>query len=122
MNDYIPSITADVNLDEGNLVFKLVVFTGNLDKAGLDSVRTKVEEVVDSIESEKFVVFDFDKLEFINSESIGFLLMLHTRLVKKGAKLVVVRAIDRVKDVLDVIGLLKIMDYFPTIEEFKKSL
>ncbi|MBU0667903.1 STAS domain-containing protein [Patescibacteria group bacterium] len=122
MNDYLPSITVNIQPGDDNASYKVVSFTGNLDKAGLESVRTKVEEVIDTVKSEKFVVFDFKNLEFINSESIGFLLMLHTRLVKKGAKLVIVHAIDHVKDVLDVIGMLKIIEYYPTLEEFRLSL
>ncbi len=122
MNDYTPSIKLDIQPAGENTDYRLVSFNGNLDKAGLDSVRNQIEEVVDTVKDEQYVVFNFENLEFINSESIGFLLMLHTRLVKKEKKLVIVHAIDHVKDVLDVIGMLKIIAYFPSMEEFQQSL
>lgn len=122
MNDYASSITIDIKPAGHHDQYRLVGFIGNLDKAGLDEVRGQIEEVVDSVKDEEFVVFNFEHLEFINSESIGFLLMLHTRLVKKQKKLIIVDAVDHVKDVLDVIGMLKIIDYYPSLEEFEKTL
>lgn len=122
MNDYSSSITIDIKPAGQSKDYRLVGFIGNLDKAGLDEVRSQIEEVVDSVKDEKYVVFNFENLEFINSESIGFLLMIHTRLVKKNKKLIIVDAVDHVKDVLDVIGMLKIIDYYPNLEEFEKSI
>lgn len=122
MNDYTSSITIDIKPSGEHKEYRLINFIGNLDKAGLDEVRSQIEEVVDSVYDEKYVVFNFENLEFINSESIGFLLMLHTRLVKKEKKLILVNAVDHVKDVLDVIGMLKIIDYYPDIDEFEKTL
>lgn len=122
MSDYTSAITIEIKPSGHHKDYRLINFIGNLDKAGLEEVRTQIEEVVDSVKDENYLVFNFEHLEFINSESIGFLLMLHTRLVKKMKKLVIVHAIDHVKDVLDVIGMLKIIEYYPTIEEFEKNL
>lgn len=122
MNDYSSSIALDIKPSGHHKDYRLISFIGNLDKAGLDEVRAQIEEIVESVHDEKYLVFNFEDLEFINSEGIGFLLMLHTRLVKKDKKLIIVHAVDHVKDVLDVIGMLKIIDYYPNFEAFEKTL
>lgn len=104
-----------------NSNFRLCSFEGPLDKAGLDSIREEIEKFEGEIGDEKYLVFDFEKLSFINSESIGFLLTMHTRLVKRGKRLVVISPVDHVKDVLNVIGVLKIIDSYDSIGEFEKN-
>lgn len=122
MNDYTSSLALDVKPSGFHKDYRLVKFVGNLDKAGLEAVRAQIEEVSDQVKDEKYLVFDFELLEFINSESIGFLMMVHTHLEHAGKKLVIVNPVDHVKDVLDVIGLLKIIDCYPSLEEFEQSL
>ena len=122
MNDYTSSITVDIKPQGFKKEYRLVSFIGSLDKAGLTEVRDQIEEVTEAVRDEQYLVFNFENLEFINSESIGFLLMIHTRLVKKDKKLVIVDAVDHVKDVLEVIGMLKIVEYHPTLEEFERNI
>ncbi|HMR01682.1 MAG TPA: STAS domain-containing protein [Candidatus Gracilibacteria bacterium] len=122
MNDYTSSITIDIKPKGFKKEYRLISFIGSLDKAGLTEIRDQVEEVTESVQEEQYLVFNFQNLEFINSESIGFLLMIHTRLVKKDKKLVIVDAVDHVKDVLEVIGMLKIVEYHPTMEDFERNI
>lgn len=122
MNDYTSSITVDIKPKGFKKEYRLVGFIGSLDKAGLTEIRDQIEEVAEAVNDEQYLVFNFGQLEFINSESIGFLLMIHTRLVKKEKKLVIVDAVDHVKDVLEVIGMLKIIEYHPTLEDFERSI
>lgn len=122
MNDYTSSITIDIKPKGFKQEYRLVNFIGSLDKAGLTEVRQQIEEVADAVQDEKYLVFNFANLEFINSESIGFLLMIHTRMVKKERSLVIVDAVDHVKDVLEVIGMLKIVEYHASLEEFERSI
>ena len=122
MNDYTSSITVDIKPQGFKKEYRLVSFIGSLDKAGLTEVRDQIEEVTEAVRDEQYLVFNFENLEFINSESIGFLLMIHTRFVKKDKKLVIVDAVDHVKDVLEVIGMLKIVEYHPTLEEFERNI
>lgn len=122
MSDYTSSITIEIKPKGFKKEYRLVNFIGSLDKAGLNEVRSQLEEIVESMDEEQYLVFNFENMEFINSESIGFLLMLHTRLVKHEKHLVLVHAVEHVKDVLDVIGMLKIVMYSPTLEEFERSI
>ena len=120
MKDYKPSIDINTSVaDDGD--YKLVKFTGDLDKAGLEAVKDQLDKLVDSLE-EKRIVFDFTDLNFINSEGIGFLMTLHIRLTKKEKDLIIVGAADHVYDVLKVIGLINVIKIFNTMTEFKESI
>ena len=99
----------------------VVIFNGEMDKIGLESVRSQVDETIEGLKT-KYLVFDFEDLEFINSESIGYLLTVHYRLVKKEKELVLVNVSDHIADVLDVIGLLQLIKHYKTLKEFEDTL
>lgn len=99
----------------------VVNFEGNFDKFGLEKLRENIETIVEKCET-KYLVFNFAKLNFINSESIGFLLTIHSRLVKKNKILVLIQAPDNIKDVLNVIGMFKIVPHYASLAEFEQTL
>ncbi len=105
---------------ETNPKYELITFDGDLDKLGLESIRDQIDEVTEKIEKQ-YLVFDFTLLSFINSESIGYLLTTHSRLVKKGKILVIVNAAEHVKDVLEVIGMTKLVKMYPSLTTFESE-
>ncbi|MFC1749368.1 STAS domain-containing protein [Pseudomonadota bacterium] len=123
MNDYQQNANISMETTKGQSAdgFDTIKLTGNLDKVGLDTIRSQIDETVEASDKE-FIVLDFENLDFINSESIGFLLTLYYRLLKKKKKLVIVGAAENIMDVLSVIGLLKIIDNYPSLDTFKETL
>jgi anti-anti-sigma factor len=121
MTDYNSTLTYNIVPGDDQQKFTVVTLHGDMDKAGLDLVKEKLEKMVDDF-SLQYFVFDFSDLNFINSESIGFLMAIHSHLVKEKKSLVVVSAKDHVKDVLSVIGILSVIDYYDSLESFKKKL
>lgn len=120
MNDY--SATIQMNIDDSlDERFVVISFKGELDKAGLESIKEKLSEVETNLKG-KYLVFDFKDLNFINSEGIGYLMTMHYRLTKKEKELAIVNAVDHVYDVLNVIGLLTVIKYFGSLEDFKAFL
>ena len=101
--------------------YQVVSFSGDLDKLGLNKVKPDLEKLVNG-SSKKYLVFDFSRLSFINSEGIGFIMALHSHLVKNKQSLVVVNAIAHVKDVLSVIGILNVVEYFDSFEQFLQKI
>lgn len=116
-----PSIAVEEKKSPKGQVYTVVVFKGDLDKDGLENVRGSIDEVVENLKSD-MLVFNFTQLNFVNSESIGFILTVHYRLLKKQKKLMLVGANEHVKDVLDVIGLNKIISHFGSMSEFEVFL
>lgn len=122
MQDYSSSkLVVKVEEPENNLDYRLVKFIGDMDTFGLDSVRTTLEECAEKLENST-LVFDFADLNFINSESIGFLHTIHLKLSEKKKTLVVINATARVKDVLEVIGMFSMIKYFDSLQDFQASL
>ena len=114
-------LTADLETTATSQNYCVVNFEGNYDKFGLEQVKENIEKLVDTCEN-KYLVFNFAKLNFINSESIGFLLTLHSRLVKKDKSLVLLQAPNNVKDVLEVIGMFKIISHYDSLAQFEQTL
>jgi len=104
-----------------NSEYCVVEFNGDLDKAGLEDVRSEIDDLIED-SPKKYLVFDCKNLNFINSEGIGYFLTVHYRLLKKERSLVLAGVNKHVQDVMDVIGAFQIIKYFENIEKFKESL
>lgn len=101
--------------------YQVVEFRGEMDKAGLTEVKGKLEALIENY-SLQYLVFDFGALDYINSESIGFLMAIHSHLVKTGKALVVVNAKANVKDIFQVIGLFSVVSYYDTLNQFVEKI
>ncbi len=112
MNDYRTNLKIRIQSPEKN--YQIIGCEGDLDKAGLDENRQKIEELVNNF-TLPYMIFDLSKLGYINSESIGFIMMIHSHLAKLGKTLIVVDAKTNVKDVFQVIGLFNVVQYFDTL-------
>lgn len=113
--------TLEIVLHEGDENYSRVSFWGNLDSFGLSQRRKELLAIVDGL-TKKWLVFDFKDLNFLNSESIGFLMQVNENLMQKNKKLVLVNAKNNVLDVLQVIGLLETMPYYKDLEDFLRSI
>lgn len=100
---------------------QVVKFDGDFDKAGYGEVRDELNNTVKSFAG-SFLVFDFSRLKFINSEGIGYLMEVHTHLVKQDKKLVIVGVNNHVKDVFETIGISEIISLYDNVEAFLKGL
>ncbi len=119
------------NPNEANLIIKIaelpskkasyIYFDGDLDQNGLIAVKDQIDAYVEKLES-NYLVFDFTNLNFINSESIGYLTTVHYRTLKKERTFVIVGASAHVLDVLEVIGITQFIKCYGSAAEFEKSL
>jgi stage II sporulation protein AA (anti-sigma F factor antagonist) len=101
--------------------YTVVTFDGDLDKLGLESVRQQIDELVEKLET-KYLVYDFTDLNFINSESIGYVITVYYRLIKKEKILAVVSASEHVKDVLQVIGINEMVGVYGDTKAFLDAI
>jgi anti-anti-sigma factor len=118
------------NPNQSNLLIKVteqkqdnavvVMFNGDLDKLGLDSVRDELDALVEKM-TQKYLVYDFTSLNFINSESIGYLSTTYYRVSTNDKILVIVGASDHVLDVLNVIGITNLLKIYQKYEQFQKE-
>lgn len=92
----------DYNADKK---LQTVAISGQLDKLGLEKIRKELENFIYETSAD-IVVFDFQELEFINSESIGFLVGIYSHLKKKNKRFSIVHMNGHIQDVLNTVGLI----------------
>ena len=100
--------------------YQVIKFEGEFDKPGHSAIRDELEELIKNFEGSS-LIFDFKKLKFINSEGIGYLMEIHTHLVKDDKQLVIVYLNPHVKDVFETIGLAEIISIYKNLNEFLNS-
>ncbi len=121
MTDYPPTLVLRVQPPDEKNIYQVVEFQGDMDKAGLEVVKERLETLATTFPC-KYLVFDFSDLNYVNSEGIGFLIALHSHLVKLKKGLVFLSAKPHVKDVFYVIGILSIVEYYESMDSFLKKV
>lgn len=97
-----------------DLDYAAVEFHGELDQSTLNNTEKEIAEFFEAFKR-KFLVFDLANLGFINSEGIGFLVSTHMKLLKRGQQLILCGLKRNVEDVIQLIGLPKLIPVFPTM-------
>jgi stage II sporulation protein AA (anti-sigma F factor antagonist) len=90
----------------------IVEIDGELDIATSPVFREVVDEKLDHYNSINHLILDFKKVNFIDSSGLGVILGRFRRLNQHGGKISAVNASDQIKRILQLSGLLKIMEVF----------
>lgn len=113
---------SDITLDGSDRVVKQVAFIGQLDESNVDDQAKKVYELLEEMPEKSALVFDYEGLEYMNSRSIGYLTDWYSKMMEKGGKLVIIKARDNIEDILKVVGLTQIIEFYISLEEAKLAL
>lgn len=116
-----PNLNIEIGGIADGVKHQVFSFSGEFDKAGYSDVKDVLNSAIEAF-SLKYLVFDFSGLKFINSEGIGYLMEVHTHLVQRDRKLVLVGLNAHVKDVFEAIGMSEIVSSFVDLNEFLNSL
>jgi len=115
-----PTLTIKTEAPNKDKNYQIVKFVGEFDKAGYMGTKEELDSIVDKFEL-KDMIFDFTDLKFINSESIGYLIEVHSNLVKKDKSLVLVKPDTHVKEVLKTIGIDEVVPMYADLDSYLKS-
>lgn len=99
---------------------QIISFDGEFDKAGHSEIAAELDKAVKDFQGTN-LIFDFTRLKFINSEGIGYLMEIHTHLIKLDKKLVIVGLNSHVRDVFKTIGINEIIPVYETADDFLKK-
>ena len=99
---------------------QVISFDGEFDKAGHSEISEELDNAVKDFQGTN-LIFDFTRLKFINSEGIGYLMEIHTHLIKKDKKLIIVGLNSHVADVFKTIGMNEIIPISDTLDDFLKK-
>lgn len=106
--------------DVRDLNYEIVEFHGELDQSTLADTEKQILSLLEKFDR-PFLVFDFSNLNFINSEGIGFIFSVNMKLRKKGKKLALCGMKENVADVINLMGLPKVIDVFSAINDVLKQ-
>ncbi len=120
ISDMQKALKIEIRNDDAKSVV-VVHFDGDLDTVGYSDVKDEINEFIKTFKKD-FLVFDFHKLKFINSEGIGYLMEIHAHLVKTNQKLVLIGPNAHVQDVFSAIGITTIIPVYGGISEFLNTL
>ena len=112
----------DVASTDASKIMKQVLFSGQLDESNIDEKAQAIYQLITQFPKGLNLVFDFEKLEYMNSKSIGYLTDWYGKVTEGGGHLVIIKAKPNIVDILSVIGLTQLIPMFGSVDEAKFSL
>ncbi len=103
----------DVEMKKDTL---LVRPNGELDLGVADRFRRTLDETIEKGKARN-LVFNLTRVSFVDSSGLGVLLGRYKRVSKNGGKVFIVSPQPQVRKVLDLSGLLRIMNEYPNENE-----
>lgn len=101
---------------------KLLKFAGQLDESNVDEKAKEIYDIIGTVPQGLFLIFDFEKLEYMNSKSIGYLTDWYTKLNEKKGGIIVANAKPNILDILQVVGLTQLINCVGTVDEAKLAI
>lgn len=100
---------------------QIAYFEGDFDGYAKENI-VDIQKTVDECPNNCILIFDFSKLNYLNSFAIGQLVAWHNALGAKGGKILIVGTNKNVDDIFSVLGINNIFKTYSTLEELKKDL
>jgi len=99
---------------------KLIYFEGDFDGYAEETIANLQSEV-DQAGSGSILIFDFTKLNYLNSYAIGQLVSWHNTMNTKQGKILVVGINKNIQDIFSVLGIGSVFKTYMNLEELKKD-
>ncbi len=115
-------IIEDVAQNDAAKHIKLVSISGQLDESNIDEKAQEIYAVITANPQGLYLIFDFEKLEYMNSKSIGYLTDWFGKVTEGQGKIVMIKARPNIIDILQVIGLTQLIPMYGSLEEAKFAL
>lgn len=113
---------SDLQSPSENKIGKLIKPVGSLDESNVDKLSKKIYELIDNHPENLYLLFDLSELEYMNSKTIGYFTDWHNRISEGGGKIALSSAADNIKDVLDAVGLLELVNIYPSVDKARSKL
>ena len=97
-------------------------FSGQLDEMTGDEIFARLSDFLEEKKEENFFIFRLSDLEYINSKSIGHLIDSYRKISGRGGKLVFCEVPENILDILDLVGVTRVIDIAGSLEAAKVSL
>lgn len=101
---------------------KLLKFAGQLDESNVDEKAKEIYDLIGTIPQSLFLIFDFEKLEYMNSKSIGYLTDWYSKLSEKKGGIFIANARPNILDILQVVGITQLIPCVGSVDEAKLAV
>ncbi|MBU0528924.1 STAS domain-containing protein, partial [bacterium] len=99
----------------------IVHFDGDFDGSAKENL-TEIQGFMDSCESSTSLIFDFSKLNYLNSYAIGHLVAWHNHLSKNAGRIYIAGTNKNVEDIFAILGISNLFKIFADVEAAKAAL
>lgn len=100
--------------------YTFLPLSGYLDEATLPDFSQAVEPLLES--NHAYLVLDLGELDLVSSHAVGYLENMHRKMEQSQKQMVFVNANKEVREILDFIGLAKLIRMFVAEEHFLEAL
>lgn len=114
------NITIEDNSTTGQNL-KIVHISGQLDESNIDEKIQEIYKMVEANPKNLNLLYDLEKLDYMNSKSIGYMTDLYSKITENGGQVAIAKAKPNILDILQVVGLTQLIKSFDSLEEAKKS-
>jgi anti-anti-sigma factor len=113
---------ATITIENLSADTKIVHIAGQLDESNVDEKIKEIYKSVEEVPKGLKLIYDLEKLEYMNSKSIGYLTDLYGKITEGGGKVAIAKAKPNITDILQVVGLTQLIQSFDTVEMAKSAL
>ncbi len=115
------TLNISVSPSDGDPSVLVVNLSGELDGSTLPDLE---EQLIPKIKdkSNKAFIFNLKGLKFMDSKSIGFFVYAYTTLSRTQREIAITEYNRTIKDILTIVGLVKIISCYPTLNEAMKKM
>jgi anti-anti-sigma factor len=112
----------DIASTDASKTLKRVSISGQLDESNVDEKSQAIYQLITQVPKGLYLIFDFEKLEYMNSKSIGYMTDWYGKISGTGGQIVIVKAKPNIVDILQVIGLTQLIPMYGSIDEAKFAI
>lgn len=106
-------------ISDGDKPVQVLHFSGQLDETNVDDEAKSIYGLIDKNPEGTCYIFDFENLAYLNSKSIGYVTDWCAKVNDKGGKLIIAQIPENISEILDAVGLAKIVTVCDSIADAK---
>lgn len=101
----------EIKTASSNTGVRIFAFEGELDETNVDNTFSKIIESIGDFTLVR-ILFNFEKLKYLNSKSIGYIADIAQRTEDQDGKFALCNLTPEVNDTLDLVGITSIIPIF----------
>ncbi len=115
-------LVEDLAAPQPDMTAKTVKFIGQLDESNIDLKSQTIYQIIAEHPKNLYLLFDFTKLEYMNSKSIGYLTDWYGKITEGNGKIVIASAPANIIDILQAVGITELVKCYNSVDEAKLQL